>query len=311
MPAGSKTDPPLAKAKPISASVITYLRREKNMNEGSERVALVGTWPPGRVNPPQQQAGQLGEAGFKLRDSGGRVQSANAHATATNWGISQANQSSDKCSLAASQDENQKTNHLKGIYANARSLGNKQEELELRAQSESYDIIGITETWWDNSHDWRTTMDGYRLFHKDRQGRRERGVALYFKENLECIEVNYSDCGSPIECLWVKIRGVVSKGDLTVGVYYQPPNQDDKNNEAIFGSLKQASGQQNLVLMGDINCIDICWKNNTAAHMSQNHRMVWVGRDLKIIQFQPPCCGQGHPPLVPHHPHSKEFLSNI
>ncbi|GAB0178069.1 epimerase family protein SDR39U1 [Grus japonensis] len=30
MPAGSKMDPPLAKAKPISASVITYLRREKN-----------------------------------------------------------------------------------------------------------------------------------------------------------------------------------------------------------------------------------------------------------------------------------------
>ncbi|GAB0208622.1 receptor-type tyrosine-protein phosphatase zeta [Grus japonensis] len=28
MPAGSKTDPPLAKAKPISASVITYLRRQ-------------------------------------------------------------------------------------------------------------------------------------------------------------------------------------------------------------------------------------------------------------------------------------------
>ncbi|GAB0192734.1 zinc finger protein 462-like [Grus japonensis] len=28
MPAGSKTDPPLAKAKPISTSVITYLRRK-------------------------------------------------------------------------------------------------------------------------------------------------------------------------------------------------------------------------------------------------------------------------------------------
>ncbi|GAB0178064.1 epimerase family protein SDR39U1 [Grus japonensis] len=28
MPAGSKMDPPLAKAEPISASVITYLRRE-------------------------------------------------------------------------------------------------------------------------------------------------------------------------------------------------------------------------------------------------------------------------------------------
>ncbi|GAB0182424.1 hypothetical protein GRJ2_000707700 [Grus japonensis] len=33
MPAGSKTDPPLAKAKPISASVITYLRRRKTLRE--------------------------------------------------------------------------------------------------------------------------------------------------------------------------------------------------------------------------------------------------------------------------------------
>ncbi|GAB0188270.1 junction-mediating and -regulatory protein-like [Grus japonensis] len=33
MPAGSKMDPPLAKAKPISASVITYLRRRKTLRE--------------------------------------------------------------------------------------------------------------------------------------------------------------------------------------------------------------------------------------------------------------------------------------
>ncbi|GAB0183997.1 hypothetical protein GRJ2_000865000 [Grus japonensis] len=64
--------PLLAKAKPISASVITYLRRKKTellqpergvrrckklcrhqVNEGSERAALVGTWSPARVNPPQ------------------------------------------------------------------------------------------------------------------------------------------------------------------------------------------------------------------------------------------------------------------
>ena len=30
---------------------------------------------------------------------------------------------------------------------------------------------------------------------------------------------------------------------------------------------------------------------------SQNHRMVWVGRDLTDIWFQPPCHGQGHLPL--------------
>ncbi|KAM6103455.1 uncharacterized protein LJ206_014212 [Theristicus caerulescens] len=186
----------------------------------------------------EDQAGQLDEAGFKLKDSGVRVQSGNTHTIATNWGISQANQSSNKCSLAASQDENQKTSHLKCTYTNARSLGKKQEEMELHAQSESCDIIGITKTWWDNSHDWRIAMDGYRLFCKDRQGRKGGGVMLYVKENLECIEVN-GNCGSPIECLWVKIRGIVSKEDLT-----------------------------NLVLMGDFNYPDICWKNNTAAHRS-------------------------------------------
>ncbi|KAK4821749.1 hypothetical protein QYF61_000810 [Mycteria americana] len=81
------------------------------------------------------QAGQLGEAGFKLKDFGSGVQSGNAYAIATNWGESQANQSSDKCSLSASQDENQKTNHLKCMYTNTCSLGNKQEELELHAHT--------------------------------------------------------------------------------------------------------------------------------------------------------------------------------
>ena len=80
--------------------------------------------------------------------------------------------------------------------------------------------------------------------------REEEEESHSVKENLEYMEVNYGNYGSSIECLWVKIRGVISKGDLTVGICYQPPNQDDKANEAIFGSLKQASGQQNLVLMG-------------------------------------------------------------
>lgn len=69
--------------------------------------------------------------------------------------------------------ENQKTTHLEATHMNPHSLGNKQEEPDLHAQSESYDIIGKSETWWDKSHDWRIAMDGYRFFYKDRQGRRE------------------------------------------------------------------------------------------------------------------------------------------
>jgi len=81
------------------------------------------------------------------------------------------------------------------------------------------------------------------------------------------MQVNHGDCGSPTECLWVKMRGVASTGDLTVGTCYRSPTWDGKAQETIFGSLKQASGQQNLVLMGDFNYPDISWKNNSAAHM--------------------------------------------
>lgn len=78
---------------------------------------------------------------------GGGTQSGTIHAIAANWRISQANQSRNNFSLAASQDVNQNTNHLKDMYINVCSLKNKQEELELYSQSESYDNVGVTETW--------------------------------------------------------------------------------------------------------------------------------------------------------------------
>ena len=67
---------------------------------------------------------------------------------------------------------------LKCIYTNACSMGNKQEELEAIVQQENYDIVAIMETWWDGSHNWSAAMDGYKLFRRDRQGRRGSGVGL-------------------------------------------------------------------------------------------------------------------------------------
>ena len=43
--------------------------------------------------------------------------------------------------------------------------------------------------WSDSSHDWSAVMDGYTLFRKDRPARRDGGVALYVREQLERIEV--------------------------------------------------------------------------------------------------------------------------
>lgn len=62
-----------------------------------------------------EQTSQPSEAGFQLKDLGSGVQNGNAHTIATDWGIRQANQNSDKCSLAASHDMSQKASHLNDI----------------------------------------------------------------------------------------------------------------------------------------------------------------------------------------------------
>ena len=147
------------------------------------------------------------------------------------------------------------TAQLKCIYTNAHSMGNKQEELEAVIQQDGYNLVAITETW-DNRHDWHAVMDGYRLFRKDRPTRRGGGIALYVREQLECIELCLAD-EERVESLWVRIKRQAHKGDITVGVYYRPPDQEEEVDEAFYRQLQAASQSQALVLMGDFNHPDI------------------------------------------------------
>jgi len=43
----------------------------------------------------------------------------------------------------------------------------KQEELEVTVVLENCDVLAVTETWWDDSHDWNVAVDGYKLFRRD------------------------------------------------------------------------------------------------------------------------------------------------
>ena len=78
---------------------------------------------------------------------------------------------------------------LKCIYTNAHSMDNKQEELEASVWQANCDLVAVMETWWDRSHDWSAAMDGYKLFRRDRQGRRGGGMALYVRECFDVVEL--------------------------------------------------------------------------------------------------------------------------
>ena len=59
-------------------------------------------------------------------------------------------------------------------------------------------------------------MDGYKLFRRDRQGRRGSRVALYVGKCFDCLELDDGD--ERVECLWVRIRGKAKKAGIKVGV---------------------------------------------------------------------------------------------
>ncbi|KAF7237264.1 NF-kappa-B essential modulator [Varanus komodoensis] len=46
------------------------------------------------------------------------------------------------------------------MYTNARSMGNKQEELEALLGIGGYGLVGITETWWDERQVWNVNIEG-------------------------------------------------------------------------------------------------------------------------------------------------------
>jgi len=144
-------------------------------------------------------------------------------------------------------------------------------------------LIAITETWWENSHDWHAVIDGYRPFRKDRPTRRGGGVALYVREQLEYIELGLGADEEGVESLWVTIKGQAHKGEITVGVYYKPPDQEEEIDEAFYRQLQAASQSQALVLMGDFNHPDTSWEDHTARQV-QSRRFLQSIDDNFLMQ---------------------------
>ncbi|XP_040404947.1 uncharacterized protein LOC121065888 isoform X2 [Cygnus olor] len=144
----------------------------------------------------------------------------------------------------------QKVAQLRCIYINACSMGSKQEELEAIVLVGNYDVVAITETWWDDSHDWSVAIDGYKLFRRDRRGRRGGEVALYVRKWIDCEELCLRNSCDQVESLWVKIEDRSSKGHLVVGICYRPPDQGESVDKAFLLQLQQLSRSQALLHAG-------------------------------------------------------------
>ena len=79
-------------------------------------------------------------------------------------------------------------NNLKCVYTNARSLGNKLDELFAFISLHGPDIVSITESWLnDRFNDGTVTPKGYEVYRRDRQeynNQRGGGLAIFVKQEF-------------------------------------------------------------------------------------------------------------------------------
>ncbi|TRZ07904.1 hypothetical protein HGM15179_019204 [Zosterops borbonicus] len=138
------------------------------------------------------------------------------------------------------------------------------------------------ETWWDDSHSWSAALDGYKLFRRDRKGRRGGGVALYIREAFDAMDIETMDDG--VECLWIRIKGKANKADILLGVCYHPSNQEEEVDNLFYNQLENVSGSPALFLVGEFNLPDICWELNTA-EMRQLRKFLECMEDNLLSQL--------------------------
>lgn len=157
---------------------------------------------------------------------------------------------------------------LSCLYANARSIMNKRDELELYAIEHKSDIIGITETWANEKiSDSELNLQGYTLFRKDRNDKKGGGVILYVENSLS-VTVREELVGELFnESLWCEIQTGSDK--TLVGICYRNPLTTEGEDDDLRKIMDKIS-KEVVVIMGDFNFSGINWDNMDGSNIREN-----------------------------------------
>ena len=114
---------------------------------------------------------------------------------------------------------------LPGLYIiNACSIAKPYALEQLYAEMKSYelDVAIVTETHLKKHHlEKAIQINGYRLYRRDRLGRRAGGVAVLVAEALRASEQEVTGYTRTLELLWVKVT--LPGRTVFVGALYHPP----------------------------------------------------------------------------------------
>ncbi|XP_073519598.1 uncharacterized protein [Phyllobates terribilis] len=178
-----------------------------------------------------------------------------------------------------------KQNRVNCVLANARSLTNKMDELEAEISTGNYDIVGITETWLDESYDWAVNLQRYSLFRRDRRNRKGGGVCLYVKTCLKpTIREDVWEGNEEVESLWVEIHGAKNNNKIIIGVCYKPPNIAEATESLLMRQIDEVAKNNEVLIMGDFNYPDIDWETESCRSQKGN-RFLSIIKDNYLSQL--------------------------
>ncbi len=210
------------------------------------------------------------------------------------------------------------------LYFNARSVCTKQTELRDVLESYDCDILGVTETWLNNSVKFSAITSDYQVFRQDREHGSGGGVMLVVK-HCPCRLIKSVVVGRS-ECLFVDVR-YTSSDYIRYCLIYRPPDTTlDESFElfdVIYNCLKNV---KIFLLLGDFNLPDISWCDFTARSQASREFLTMCFKlgaeqcvnfpsrgdnmlDLVLtstrhlitdIQEEPPFCSSDHSSMLCH-----------
>ena len=144
-------------------------------------------------------------------------------------------------------------------HVNIRSIKKNLSEFEtyLQLLDHEFTVIGLTETWLNDSSCEICGINGYKSVEKHRSGM-GGAVALFIRDNLTFTERNYlAHFDEDIESVYIEIGKDQqhSNRDIVIGVIYRPPNRDIVSfNDKLCITLDRIKRENKLCyLFGDFN----------------------------------------------------------
>lgn len=124
--------------------------------------------------------------------------------------------------------------HINCLYTNADQLNNKFSELELMVQSNSYDIILITEIKPKNQRfsifPGEYSLDGYDMYHANIDSIIGRGCLMYAKKYIHVKEITLDNNFTE----YILMELVNTDGQqILIGCIYRSPNSSNDNNNLL------------------------------------------------------------------------------